>query len=1425
MLKQLELVCLLVLIVSEFKTGVSARRKPKIIPSEDLVIQEGDTLRIECSGLGKIRFVTQSMSGNVDRSTANVTYDESSNTYKFVISQAAAVDTGWYACAEEGVEVINNDQNIQHSSEEISWVYVTVNSTQLFSVLSIFEILQVSSGSTVVIPCLPTSPDRIPVLSETSGALPAAISFTPRIGFILENVDNGQQGAYLACQIYANPENADLEIAPIEESSYILEVFASVPPESPKINTELVYHVVRGQDVTLECNVTDPKMTHLTLEWDTARIPKDRLSRGNTIQIKNEPTWMVRDIIHNVEDSDQGVYNCNAYGAGSNISSHSSINLTVSDPEDYYINCTLDGNAEIKLKEKATVVWKIGIDSYPASNITWFDNRGIAIPEVEIGTDDSRKYSHSVSLRDHWFRISNLKLADSGEYVIRVDTGHQSEDIRLRLTVVSEPVADIINSSSFYFPGKPTLFTCMTMGSPLPNVTWSYSEYPNFPSKEVHSLKSLSNYENRPQARNKFTLESHLNVTLNASGFLTCRTCNELNCHEATEQIFLSDVGHPFHIISPDEVIVGDNITVICGSSVYNYSEKIQWTKEDSTDLKDIPGKLSVRWDRTNFTHLSILEIYNITKSDRDMYVCEAGDKEGNLEFRNYDLIDIIDQQAPHITTNMNESKIVIHLPRDSGQPMTLRCDATGKPKPTLAWYKDDVQLASDTRFKILENNSGLHIRVFVDGDTGRYSCKARNRIGEAERYNDIVIEGGKAGAQITIWVSLIGVLIVIIIVVITYMAIRVHRERVMRKELLEAGLAHFEEGALECLNPDLTVDDQAELLPYDKKWEFPRERLKLGKQLGSGAFGVVMKAEARGICEEGEVTTVAVKMVRRSAEPAYMRALSSELKIMIHLGKHLNVVNLLGACTKTILTKRELYVIVEYCRFGSLHTYLQRHRSSFIDQIDPATQKINPDFGMEPIVRSESIGSQNRLTYAALSFSRSMSIKSSDSNSASEQIDYRQGEFGDVSMSPDGGVLSNNSIQPGWRSNYRGDYKEKNLKPICTQDLLCWAWQVARGMEYLSSRNVLHGDLAARNILLADDNIVKICDFGLARNMYKDNNYKKRGEGPLPIKWMAIESIRDRIFSTQSDVWSFGIVLWEFFTLARTPYPGMEAEVQCDRLIGGYRMEKPDYATDEIYEFMLRCWKAKPSLRPTFSELVDTIGNLLNQNVKEHYFELNNPYLEMNTEDTENRKTDYLTMMSAPTHDYHDSPNPAEATRVDSAYLTMSPLNKTNEPGIFSPRPDLNESHFNFPSPKSNTPIQSDSEDCIESAPMLTTEDDPYLRPINVQQRRAEFSRQGKDQPTVERDSGYCNLPNSPQFSNMKVHSLENVENSDRNLKSKLQKTDTKDLTPHIISGSDNYVNMPQQKNDLLKEKVQDSFSNPSYVMMSKLQENGQFV
>jgi serine/threonine protein kinase len=93
----------------------------------------------------------------------------------------------------------------------------------------------------------------------------------------------------------------------------------------------------------------------------------------------------------------------------------------------------------------------------------------------------------------------------------------------------------------------------------------------------------------------------------------------------------------------------------------------------------------------------------------------------------------------------------------------------------------------------------------------------------------------------------------------------------------------------------------------------------------------------------------------------------------------------------------------------------------------------------------------------------------------------------------------------------------------IDTGNLVAWSFQIAKGMDYLALRKVLHGDLAARNILLCKGNVVKICDFGLAKSLYRNYSYKRSGDSPLPFKWLALESIADGVFTVYSDIWSYG--------------------------------------------------------------------------------------------------------------------------------------------------------------------------------------------------------------------------------------------------------------------------------------------------------------
>ncbi|TMS04320.1 Proto-oncogene tyrosine-protein kinase receptor Ret [Larimichthys crocea] len=122
----------------------------------------------------------------------------------------------------------------------------------------------------------------------------------------------------------------------------------------------------------------------------------------------------------------------------------------------------------------------------------------------------------------------------------------------------------------------------------------------------------------------------------------------------------------------------------------------------------------------------------------------------------------------------------------------------------------------------------------------------------------------------------------------------------------------------------------------------------------------------------------------------------------------------------------------------------------------------------------------------------------------------------------------------------------------------------------------------------------MKISDFGLSRDVYEEDSYVKRSKGRIPVKWMAIESLFDHIYTTQSDVWSFGVLLWEIVTLGGNPYPGIAPERLFNLLKTGYRMERPENCSEEMYNLMLRCWKQESDKRPTFSDISKELEKMM---------------------------------------------------------------------------------------------------------------------------------------------------------------------------------------------------------------------------------------
>ncbi|KAH9284571.1 Fibroblast growth factor receptor 2 [Echinococcus granulosus] len=299
--------------------------------------------------------------------------------------------------------------------------------------------------------------------------------------------------------------------------------------------------------------------------------------------------------------------------------------------------------------------------------------------------------------------------------------------------------------------------------------------------------------------------------------------------------------------------------------------------------------------------------------------------------------------------------------------------------------------------------------------------------------------------------------------------------------------------------------------IPSDPAWEVPRDCIRLGRQIGAGAFGVVFAGVIsepakvlpglrrgdpldRPLCSAQELT-VAVKTLRNNFTEQELADLVREMEILKQFEPHPHVIQLYGACTQN----GQLQMLVELAPYGNLRDFLMDRR---------------PRAGQKVI------------------------------------------------------------NQP--------------LSRLSTRHLVSFGLQVARGMDYLTRLNIVHRDLAARNILIGNRFVAKIADFGLTRAVC--DYYKKCSDGRLPIKWMAPESIFDRRYTTKSDVWSFGILLWEIFSFGGTPYPTLSAEALLKALQLGFRNEQPLASPSSVYNLMLACWSIDPVARPSFAHLVSSL-------------------------------------------------------------------------------------------------------------------------------------------------------------------------------------------------------------------------------------------
>uniref|UniRef100_A0A4W4GYS8 Platelet-derived growth factor receptor alpha n=1 Tax=Electrophorus electricus TaxID=8005 RepID=A0A4W4GYS8_ELEEL len=771
------------------------------------------------------------------------------------------------------------------------------------------------------------------------------------------------------------------------------------------------------------------------------------------------------------------------------------------------------------------------------------------------------------------------QVHDSEEYIVHGWTGGSG----LRVELNTDRKALLL--------GETLTVSCVAKGSEMLEDHWKY------PGKLVgRGTKTVK--ENKRDEEILYTLTVS-NATTKDSGVYTCSITDIMSSETQTKELSITVYEMEFVSVVPMFVAMEtaklDDVREFCVDIEALPAPEVTWLK-DGIVLGDVSAEIATSTRAISETrYQSILTLIRAKAEDSGNYTVRA--ELGNLSVSHSFTLQV--KVPPAIVDLMD-----LHHGSATGQAVV--CIAGGSPIPEVEWYicTNIKHCANDsTQWSPLQTNTtGVTVDTHVDQNkqlesqvifghlenTLAVRCLARNDMAAVTREIKLVSTGPHS--ELTVAAAVLVLLVIVIISLIVLLIIWKQKPRYeIRWRVIES------------VSPDgheyIYVDPMQ--LPYDSRWEFPRDGLVLGRVLGSGAFGKVVEGTAYGLSRSQQVMKVAVKMLKPTARSSEKQALMSELKIMTHLGPHLNIVNLLGACTKS----GPIYIITEYCFYGDLVNYLHKNRDGFLSRHPEKTKKDLDIFGINP-------ADENSRSYVILSFEEKgdyMDMKQADTmqyvpmleRTNTAKYSHLRGDDYDHPPSHKHGKIEVEKLL------------SNDSEGLTTMDLLSFTYQVARGMEFLASKNCVHRDLAARNVLLSQGRIVKICDFGLARDIMHDNNYVSKGSTFLPVKWMAPESIFDNLYTTLSDVWSYGILLWEIFSLGGTPYPGMLVDSSFyNKIKSGYRMAKPEHATNDVYELMVKCWNNEPEKRPSFWSLSETVVSLLPSAYKRNYERVNNDFL-----------------------------------------------------------------------------------------------------------------------------------------------------------------------------------------------------------------------
>ncbi|XP_077360529.1 macrophage colony-stimulating factor 1 receptor 2 [Festucalex cinctus] len=903
-----------------------------------------------------------------------------------------------------------------------------------------------------------------------------------------------------------------------------------------------------GSAFNLSCHGNAP------LHWSSTAFSMAKVVRGSMLKV-----WKAHP-------KHTGTYRC-AYANRSLEQFHASVHLYIKDPsnpfnvfvaprstpniwegDNFLFRCLLTNpsvtNLTLQLKEDQAGGRGQGLP--PGMKVSVDPRAGVLIHKIE------RKFS-GCYVCTAWY--NNTRVTSSELHLIVMPRQRHPPEVSL-------------NQSNFYrLVGETFAVTCVTSNpSLLYRISWTHPEVEAPNTTQTHRRT-----HNRVYMNNTLTVST---VSRQHSGRYACTAHNKAGNATVTARLLVLDA--PFltaflerRTVAPSSANVSARGTEPFGRQPANANDKsvtddwevlanlsmdtMEASKISSSNSSTVdvleggdvmltvaieayPPIRSLKWTLPNDS-VSHMQSYaaNGYRSQASLLLRRVRDEEKGLYALRY--------ANALLNGSFNFDLRVLRAPSGiiTVENDTLICSGSGFPPPTILWSRcnglvetcgevaanqpDDVTTQEG---ETLKKHLALP-QAPVDDIT--IECVSTNSVG---RSRDVfflrsVGSGGKRESTVPLAAASAGATLLLLLVIFLIIRIRRQPKYEIRWKIVES-----------CSGNNYTFVDPS-LLPYNNlKWEFPRDKLRLGGVLGSGAFGKVVEATAYGLGSQDE-TRVAVKMLKPSAHSEEREALMCELKILSHLGYHDNIVNLLGACTRG----GPMLMITEYCFHGDLLNFLRTHGQHFVAAM----------LSLEP--------AEHDAKYS--------NVRLRSDSGISCCSEYQE-------MQP---MLSHLGVERSAR--------------LSMSDLMRFSYQVAQGLDFLSTRNCIHRDVAARNVLLTDRHVAKICDFGLARDIRNDDSYIVQGNARLPVKWMSPESIFQCVYTVQSDVWSYGVLLWEIFSLGKSPYPNVAVDTKFYKMIkDGCHMGRPDFAPPQMYQLMTSCWSLEPTDRPTFKMIGRLMEKLL---------------------------------------------------------------------------------------------------------------------------------------------------------------------------------------------------------------------------------------